>query len=115
MVAVASLAAGCVASFARAEDAAHKEAIMLPARSSEVELAQRGKAIYAQHCSHCHGFNMVSAGNVTFDLRQFPRDQKERFLESVVNGKDRRMPPWGDALSLDEIDAIWAYVLTGGK
>jgi|SRR5690348_5667399 len=74
-----------------------------------------GRRIYAQHCSHCHGFNMVSAGNVTFDLREFPRDQKDRFLESVVNGKDNRMPPWGDVLSVDEIEAIWAYVLTRGK
>jgi cytochrome c55X len=75
----------------------------------------QGRRIYAQHCSHCHGFNMVSAGNVTFDLREFPRDQKDRFLESVVNGKDNRMPPWGDVLSVDEIEAIWAYVLTRGK
>ena len=76
---------------------------------------EEGRRIYAQHCSHCHGFNMVSAGNVTFDLREFPRDQKDRFLESVVNGKDNRMPPWGDVLSLDEIEAIWAYVMTRGK
>ena len=74
-----------------------------------------GRRIYAQHCSHCHGFNMVSAGTVTFDLREFPRNGKDRFLESVVNGKNNRMPPWGDVLSVDEIEAIWAYVLTRGK
>jgi len=79
------------------------------------DMAQKGKQIYAAHCSHCHGFNMVSAGTVTFDLREFPRNQRERFFESVTNGKNNRMPPWGDALSQDEIDEIWAYVLTGGK
>ncbi len=76
---------------------------------------QQGKVLYAHRCSHCHGFNMISAGTVTYDLRSFPRDQEQRFLESVVNGKNNRMPPWGDQLSIDEIKAIWAYVQTGGK
>lgn len=81
----------------------------------DAAMVRKGKQLYAQHCSHCHGFNMVSAGNVTYDLRTFPHDEKQRFLESVVNGKDNLMPPWGDFLSLDEINDIWAYVLTGGK
>jgi len=25
------------------------------------------------------------------------------------------MPPWGDVLSSAEIEALWAYVRTGGK
>ena len=83
-----------------------------PADAAQV---QRGKMIYASHCSHCHGFNMVSAGNVTFDLRTFPHDQRDRFFESVTNGRNNRMPPWGDVLSQDDIADIWAYVCTGGK
>jgi cytochrome c55X len=78
-------------------------------------LVQQGKQIYAAHCSHCHGFNMVTAGNVTYDLRTFPHDQRERFFESVTNGKDRLMPPWGDVLTQDEIGEIWSYVRSGGK
>ena len=76
---------------------------------------ERGKQLYADHCSHCHGFNMVTAGDVTYDLRQFPHDQPQRFLYSVVNGKNDRMPPWGDVLTLEQIGDIWAYVRTGGK
>ena len=76
---------------------------------------ERGKQLYAAHCSHCHGFNMVSAGDVTYDLRTFPHDGKERFFESVVNGKSGGMPPWGDMLTLDEVGDIWDYVRTGGK
>jgi mono/diheme cytochrome c family protein len=79
------------------------------------DLVAKGKGLYAQHCSHCHGFNMVNPGIIAYDLRQFPHDQQSRFEESVVNGKNGRMPPWGDLLGLEEIDAIWAYVLTGGK
>ena len=77
-------------------------------------LATKGKSLYAQHCSHCHGFNMVNPGTVTYDLRTFPHGQKDRFVDSVINGKAGIMPPWGDAISLDDIDALWAYVLTGG-
>jgi mono/diheme cytochrome c family protein len=92
-----------------AEPAASPDDFSDPAR------AQRGKMTYAQHCSHCHGFNMVSAGSATYDLREFPRDQQQRFFESVTNGKNNRMPPWGDVLTQDEIGDVWAYVLRRGK
>jgi mono/diheme cytochrome c family protein len=77
--------------------------------------ADRGKELYARHCSHCHGFNMVTPGTIAFDLRTFPHNDKARFLNSVTNGKNGRMPPWGEVLSSEEMDAIWAYILTGGK
>src|SRR2546427_12930616 len=48
------------------------------------------------------------------DLRKFPRDQRERILTSVSKGKNS-MPPWGDLLKPDEIEALWAYVATGGN
>jgi cytochrome c55X len=81
----------------------------------DAEQVQRGKQLYAAHCSHCHGFNMVTAGNVTYDLREFPRGQRERFFDSVTNGRNNRMPPWGDSISQEEIADIWAYICTGGK
>jgi mono/diheme cytochrome c family protein len=77
--------------------------------------AEAGKALYAHYCSHCHGFSMVNAGSVSFDLRKFPHDNKARFVESVTNGKNGRMPPWGGVLSSDQLDKLWAYILTGGK
>jgi cytochrome c55X len=103
-----ALAAGVSAAAQQATQTATHD----PAEQQQV---QRGKQLYAEHCSHCHGFNMASAGDVTFDLRTFPRDQRERFFESVTNGKDRLMPPWGDVLTQEEIADIWAYVQTGGK
>ncbi|MDQ2801822.1 MAG: cytochrome c, partial [Pseudomonadota bacterium] len=65
-------------------------------------------------CSHCHGIHMVNPGNSSFDLRKFPHDQRARFFNSVTHGKGN-MPPWGDILKPDEIEAIWAYVRTGGN
>jgi mono/diheme cytochrome c family protein len=81
----------------------------------DAEQVQRGTALYAQHCSHCHGFGMVNAGNVVPDLREFPKDNKQRFVDTVAHGKNNRMPPWGDVLSPEEIDELWAYIRTSGK
>ena len=59
--------------------------------------------------------NMVTPGTAAFDLREFPHDDKARFVNSVTHGKNNRMPPWGDILKPEDIDNLWAYVLTGGK
>ena len=97
-----------------AEDAAPAAA---PAgvATPDPQLAVAGKGLYARHCSHCHGPNMVNPGTISYDLRRFPPNAKERFVESVIFGRNGRMPPWGDKVNLEDIDAIWAYVLTGGK
>jgi mono/diheme cytochrome c family protein len=84
------------------------------ASEAETEMAAKGKQLYAHHCSHCHGFNMVNPGTVAYDLRQFPQNDKARFVHSVTQGKNGRMPQWGDLLKAEEIDEIWAYVKTGG-
>lgn len=85
------------------------------AAPSEAELAAKGKSLFVEHCSHCHGFNMVSPSAIAFDLRQFPHDDKAQFVHSVTTGKNNRMPAWGDVLNQDDIDELWAYVKTGGQ
>ena len=82
---------------------------------SEDDAVGKGKALYVQHCSRCHGTNMITPGNVAYDLRQFPHDAKARFVQSVMQGKNGRMPPWGDLLSPSDVDELWAYVKAGGK
>ena len=77
------------------------------------EQIRSGSETYARHCAACHGPRMANPEGAS-DLRKFPRDQRERFLASVSKGKNA-MPPWGDLLKADEIDALWAYVATGGK
>jgi mono/diheme cytochrome c family protein len=74
----------------------------------------RGAALYRQFCARCHGPNMVNPGVASTDLRQFPAEQPERFFQSVAKGK-RNMPAWGNTLKPDEVQALWAYVLTRGK
>jgi len=86
-----------------------------PAQANDFppELIARGADIYERNCSPCHGPRLIGDESA-FDLRKFPRDQRERFVNSVTRGKNA-MPPWGDLLKPDDIDALWAYVLTGGK
>jgi alcohol dehydrogenase (cytochrome c) len=71
--------------------------------------ASRGKANYDQICSHCHGVNMESSGTSTFDLRIFPVDQKERFSQSVLNGKGE-MPAWKGKLTESEVEELFSYI-----
>jgi mono/diheme cytochrome c family protein len=73
----------------------------------------KGAQLFASICSHCHGPQMVNPGTISFDLRKFPHDDRTRFFNSVRNGKNA-MPPWKDILHPDEIEAVWAYVRTGG-
>jgi mono/diheme cytochrome c family protein len=73
---------------------------------------EAGAQIYAVNCSPCHGTRMQDAESA-FDLRKFPRDQRERFVNSIVRGKNQ-MPAWGDMFKPDELDALWAYVTRGG-
>lgn len=77
------------------------------------EQVKRGSALYAQHCAPCHGPQMKDPEGA-FDLRTFPREQHERFTTSVVKGKGS-MPPWGDLLKRDDVEALWAYVVAGEK
>ena len=52
---------------------------------------------------------MLNAGTITPDLRRFP-DDRQRFATTVKQGKNNRMPPWGDILNDDDIAELWAYV-----
>jgi cytochrome c55X len=73
-----------------------------------------GKSTYAEKCSHCHGPNMMNPGTITPDLRAFP-DDKTRFVTTVKNGKNNKMPPWADILSDEEIGNLWAFISSRRK
>jgi mono/diheme cytochrome c family protein len=70
-----------------------------------------GAKIFARNCSPCHGARMRDPEGA-FDLRKFPHDAHDRFVNSVTHGKGQ-MPPWGDLLKPDDIETLWAYVMAG--
>ena len=102
VIAAASLGLALICASAAARDDA--------AGVSPEEIKQ-GAALIARHCATCHGTRMRNP-QWAFDLRTFPRDGHDRFVDSVTNGK-RNMPPWDDVLEPAEIEALWAYVIAG--
>ena len=81
--------------------------------ATDAQSAARGRQLYGQNCLRCHGPNMVNTGAFAYDLRKFPADGHERFRHSVINGKNA-MPAWRDILKDEDIEALWAYVMTRG-
>jgi mono/diheme cytochrome c family protein len=77
------------------------------------EQISAGAEIYSVNCSPCHGARLEGLGSA-FDLRKFPPDQRERFINSVTRGKNQ-MPPWGDFFKPDQHEALWAYVVAGER
>jgi mono/diheme cytochrome c family protein len=72
-----------------------------------------GAELYAVNCAPCHSARMQDPG-AAFNLRKFPPDQRERFVNSVTGGKNQ-MPPWGDFFKPDQLEALWAYVTAGER
>lgn len=96
VVLAAALAAACSAQ-AQAEAGA------------SVPSVEAGRRAYTSTCARCHGINLVVTSSAYFDLRTFPKDEKERFLHSVTNGK-RQMPAWGGIVKPEAIESIWLYL-----
>lgn len=82
-----------------------------PTQKFPPEQVKRGAEVYAANCESCHGVRMIGPP-WAIDLATFPRDSPARFVDSVTNGV-RTMPPWGDVLKPDDIQALWAYVVAG--
>jgi len=83
------------------------------AQSFPMELIVAGAELYAVNCSPCHGARMQDPG-AAFNLRKFPPDQRDRFVNSITRGKNQ-MPPWGDFFKPDQLDALWAYIMAGER
>jgi mono/diheme cytochrome c family protein len=81
--------------------------------SFQPEQIKAGADIFARNCSPCHGSRMREPQGA-FDLREFPHDAHERFVSSVTRGKNQ-MPPWGDLLKPEQVEALWAYVVAGER
>lgn len=88
-------------------------ALMLVASVPRVrteDAAAQGEQIYENYCARCHGEGLQNnSGGMTFDLRRLQSDDYPRFMNSVMNGKNK-MPPWRGVLTETQIDQLWAYV-----
>jgi mono/diheme cytochrome c family protein len=74
------------------------------------EAAAQGERIYENYCATCHGEQLQNnSSGVTFDLRRLKPNEYSRFVNSVLNGKNK-MPPWRGVLEDAQIDQLWAYI-----
>jgi len=73
----------------------------------------KGSRLYETHCQTCHGPRLANP-EWAKDLRKFPREDHARFVDTVTYGV-RNMPPWEDVLKPDDVEALWAYVVTGER
>ena len=92
--AVLTAFAVCIAGGAQAQDSAK---------------AKAGEDVYNTYCATCHGDGLANTGQ-TFDLRKLGANERTRFDNSVMNGKNGRMPPWKGVVSDEELDQIWNYI-----
>jgi mono/diheme cytochrome c family protein len=67
-----------------------------------------GEEVYSTYCSPCHGDGLENTGQ-TFDLRRLTANDRARFRNSVLNGKNQ-MPPWKGALTDEQLDLLWLYI-----
>lgn len=100
--------------FVLAAGAAFASAVTAQPRFAAEDI-DAGRQQYQRTCAQCHGYNMVNPGTSAYDLRRFPVEERERFFNSVTNGKGA-MPSFRDALIPEQIKVLWAYVGSrGGK
>ena len=55
-----------------------------------------------------------NSSGLTFDLRRFKADEYSRFVNSVLNGKNK-MPSWKGVLEDAQINQLWAYIRASGS
>ena len=80
-----------------------------PALAQDSQKAEAGEPVYNNYCETCHGLELVNSGQSSFDLRKLRKDERPRFENSVMNGKNQ-MPPWKGVLDAAQVDALWAYI-----
>src|SRR5919108_4536005 len=76
---------------------------------SGADAQESGEMLYSMYCSPCHGDGLVNTTNQAFDLRKLTANDRARFENSVLTGKNQ-MPPWKGVLGHDQIERLWQYV-----
>jgi cytochrome c5 len=79
-----------------------------PACAADADL-KAGARVYEENCEACHGEGLRNYSGVSFDLRRLHADEHDRFVNSVLNGKNA-MPAWRGALNAGDIERLWVYI-----
>ena len=83
-------------------------ASIAPACAADADV-RAGALVYRENCETCHGEGLHNNSGVAFDLRRLHANEHDRFVNSVLNGKNA-MPAWRGALDEAEIEQLWGYI-----
>jgi len=83
-----------------------------PPQTVSDETLAKGEAAYNKTCRICHGGNLISGG-MTPDLRFMSAATHQQFEAIVLGGAraDRGMASFADVVSVDDVEAIHAYII----
>jgi mono/diheme cytochrome c family protein len=85
----------------------------LPPVSSDPEVLQSGKTLYAEHCLGCHGKDAVARyGGSVPDLRYASADVFGSWHAIVIGGARRAKGMPDFELTIEDADAIRNYVIS---
>ena len=76
--------------------------------SQDRDKIEAGADLYNMYCSPCHGDGLINTGQ-TFDLRRLTANDRARFENSVLTGRNQ-MPPWKGVLTSEQIDQLWHFI-----
>ena len=88
--------------------------LSLTGRATITEMAERGKARFATLCAACHGADgkgnpALGAPNLTDNIWLYGGSQA-RIEETLLNGRNGRMPAYGEFLGPAKVHLLTAYV-----
>jgi mono/diheme cytochrome c family protein len=80
--------------------------------TASAAVVAKGNQLYDRVCSLCHGA-LVMSGGILPDLRYSTPETFARYKEIVIDGEraSTGMASFADALSVEDVEAIKAYVL----
>jgi cytochrome c oxidase cbb3-type subunit 3 len=95
------------------KDVAHY-VMQLSGRTHDGLRAHRGKEIFQTNCVACHGPEgkgnpALGAPNLTDDIWLYGGGESS-LIESIGNGRNGVMPPWGDFLGAEKVHLVAGYV-----
>lgn len=85
----------------------------LPALSRTPEAMSMARNLFANNCTTCHGSDARGAAGFPnlADTDWLHGANPDTIYQTIANGRDGVMPPWGEALGPQGVEEVIAYVL----